>query len=108
MHLLSDLNALTDKDFVELVTQALTERSKEEGRSYKTQERWVLGIVDRVKSEEDNEWSSWNLRLVSSERSGNWSADALLCQEGSCCGFKCLSWTKQSLCPICNGIIHAT
>ena len=50
----------------------------------------------------------WEVHLVGLAREKNWVDDAPLCQEGSCgsSGSSVLSWSKNSVCPVCGEAVY--
>jgi hypothetical protein len=103
--LVTALQALTDKQFVELFYQAV------QGRHLYSAERnlWDAHLVlaNAVRDRSDGVVGPWSVELVCLSASQHW-ADGFFCEAGEHCGMATTSCTKHFICPVCGGAGYGT
>jgi len=105
--IIETLRKLTDKQFVELFYLAAEGRHIYEAERSFGQAHLVLANA-QGRLEDTGEWSASKLEILCPTPQQDWVDDALICQFGQHCGVETASWSKNSQCPICGGMVYGT
>jgi hypothetical protein len=101
------LQNLTDQQFIAFFHEHLTER-----HIYREERRYLeshLVLANAKRARDDDETvGPWQLQVLCPTPGQNWSADAPVCQFGTCCGHPTASVAKASHCPICGKEVSGT
>lgn len=100
------LASLTDKQFVEVFYEAVSDRDTSEIDGER-----VHFVMAKTSKMSDEERDSVFLALPDpDEYSGEWADDCAICQTGQC--VECRSWVrsvaKHAICPVCGTKVYCT
>lgn len=101
------LRDLSPKAFAELFYEAVDGKHPWPGEEESVDVRLLLGYASQDRSEDESD-ADWTVALVCPVPGTRWVDDAPVCQHGSCCGHRTVSWAKNSVCPICRGSVYGT
>jgi hypothetical protein len=101
------LHNLSDHQYIAFFYEHLCERHiyREERRHQES--HLVLANATRNR-EDDGTVEPWRLQVLCPAPGQNWTADAPVCQFGTCCGHPTASVAKASQCPICGNEVSGT
>jgi hypothetical protein len=103
--IIESLRGLTHKQFVELFYEAVQGRFIYSGEEMLWDSHLVLANAMRDRTEPG---SAWTIQTLCPTPGQTWADDALICQQGECCGVETMSWAKQSRCPVCGETAYGT
>jgi hypothetical protein len=96
------LQDLTDTEFIAFFYDHLSARNIYRAEGRYREAHLVLGVSSRDR-EDDGTTTPWTLQLLAHTPGQNWSADAPVCQFGTCatCNHSTASVGKSAQCPVC-------
>lgn len=101
----TQLNSLTDKQFIEFFYRSLAARNIYGSEYAYIESHLVLASATRMQS--IDEWGPWEMEMLCTTPDA-WVDDAPVCQQGAHCGVETISWAKRSVCPMCGGEVLGT
>ena len=99
------IQSLTDKQFVEFFYRAVANRSTSDLPEWNG--HFVLADAEKVT---DEPWEVDVIALHDPDEYKEWVDDAPICQSGSCsaCGNSVRSVAKHAVCPVCKSKVYCT
>ncbi|PHR88857.1 MAG: hypothetical protein COA78_36185 [Blastopirellula sp.] len=103
--IISWIESLTDKQFVDFFYRAVANRSTSDLPEWSG--HFVLADAEKVT---DEPWDVDFIALPDPNEYEEWVDNAPICQSGNCptCGNAVRSVAKHVVCPVCNSIVYCT